>query len=814
MDQNSDANVLKRIETPLRVTLAGLWAERIIRAFWPLWTVAIASLAAASFSLQDLLPLEAAWFLMVMAALGLIWAAVHGVMSFRRPTRVEALVRLDARLPGQPIAALRDTQAIGIKDEASRAVWEAHRTRMAARANTARAVEPDLQLATRDPYALRYAALTAFVMALLFGSVWEIRNGITPGGQAQAAAGPTWEGWAQPPAYTGKPTLYLNDQTADVLTLPMGTKLQLRLYGEPGALIVAETVSARTEVPPASQTAQEFIVAASGDLAIEGTGGRAWRVIATPDTAPKISPEATIGRDANGRFKQKFTAKDDYGVTKGQVSITLDLAAVDRKYGLTIDPEAMAPLVLDLPLSGKGKSDRRDIKTTLVDDLSESLFSNMPVTMTYSVTDAAGQTGTAEPVHLVLPGKRFFDPLADALMELRRDLLWSRVNGARSAQILKAVSYQPEGFVPEKARPLLSAVIKRLDAESDNLSPKTRDIVVKALWEISLMIEDGKLNDAKERMMRAEDRLAEAIRKGASPEEIQKLMDELRDAVDEYMAEEAKKNPADPNDETSPQQKGPMITQDQIDQMMEKIQRLMEEGKTAEAAELMKQLQEMLNNMKVQQGNGQGKGGPGKQAMKDLGDKLREQQKLSDDSFRDLQDGQENPGEDGKTLSERQKDLRERLKELKDGGKLPGKDGEKGQAGKQALDEAGRAMKEAEEALKNGDLPGALDKQGEALDQMREGLRDFGEALAEEDRNKGGATEGQKEAIDDPNGTGPRDPLGRDNAMRLGSDGNLADDKDVYRRAQELLDEIRKRAGEQQRSEGERGYLKRLLDLF
>ena len=39
-------------------------------------------------------------------------------------------------------------------------------------------------------------------------------------------------------------------------------------------------------------------------------------------------------------------------------------------------------------------------------------------------------------------------------------------------------------------------------------------------------------------------------------------------------------------------------------------------------------------------------------------------------------------------------------------------------------------------------------------------------------------------------------------------------DQDVYRRAQELLDEIRKRAGEQGRPDQERSYLKRLLDLF
>ena len=45
-------------------------------------------------------------------------------------------------------------------------------------------------------------------------------------------------------------------------------------------------------------------------------------------------------------------------------------------------------------------------------------------------------------------------------------------------------------------------------------------------------------------------------------------------------------------------------------------------------------------------------------------------------------------------------------------------------------------------------------------------------------------------------------------------DRSLLQGTDVYRRAQDLLNEIRRRAGEQSRPEGERGYLKRLLDLF
>ncbi|KAF0175486.1 MAG: hypothetical protein FD162_457 [Rhodobacteraceae bacterium] len=813
MEQGPPINALKRIETPLRITLAGLWAERILRAFWPLWSIAITAIAAASFGLQDALPLEAAWFLMVATVLGLIWALIHGIRSFRRPTRTEALVRLDARLPGQPIAALMDTQAIGITDEASKAVWAAHRSRMAIRAASAKPVEPDLKLASRDPYALRYVALTALVMAMLFGSIWRITtvSGLTPGGTANAAAGPAWEGWAQPPAYTGKPALYLNDQTAEALSLPTGTRLQIRLYGEPGALIVSETVSGRTNVSAASEPAQDFSVTTSGKLAIEGAGGREWQIIATPDQAPSVTPDARINREADGRFKQKFTAKDDYAVTKGQVTIALDLAAVDRRYGLKADPEAIAPVTLDLPLPVKGS--RAEIKTSLVDDLSESVLANLPVTITYAVTDAAGQTGAAEPLHLTLPGKRFFDPLADALIEQRRALLWSRSNATTVTQILKAVSNQPQGFITDDAAyTRMRAVIKRLDAGAKTLAPAARDQIAKELWDISLLLEDGKLNDAKARLDRAQERLAEAIRKGASPEEIQQLMDEMRDALNDYMREEAKKAPQDPNDETSPQNQGPSITQDQIQQMLDKLQQLMEEGKTAEAAELMQQLQDLLNNMKVQQGDGQGQGSPGQQSMQDLGDTLRDQQRLSDDAFRDLQDGTETPSPDGKSLSDRQQELRDRLDNLGKDGKLPGQGSEKGKSGQQALNDAGRAMQDAERALREGDLPGALDKQADAMDKMRQGLRDFGDAMAEERRQRGEGQQGDPVETRDPNGT--RDPLGRENSARIGSDKNLLQGEDVYRRAQELLDEIRKRSGDQARPEGERNYLKRLLDLF
>jgi len=123
-------------------------------------------------------------------------------------------------------------------------------------------------------------------------------------------------------------------------------------------------------------------------------------------------------------------------------------------------------------------------------------------------------------------------------------------------------------------------------------------------------------------------------------------------------------------------------------------------------------------------------------------------------------------------------------------------------------------MQEAERALRDGDLSGALDRQAEAMDAMRDGIRNLGEAEAQAERQENGDAEGPAQGRGDPNAQ--RDPLGRQpgEAGRIGSDRNLLQGQDVYRRAQDLLDEIRRRAGEQQRAESERDYLKRLLDLF
>lgn len=808
MTQNPPEGALKRIALPLRLTLLGLWAEAVTRAFWPLWSVLICVMGLVSLGVQDHVPLEADWAGLVLGCVGLIWGLAHALRSFRKPTRDQALTRLDSRLPGQPLAALRDSLAMGAQDPATQALWAVHRTRMAQRASAAQAVEPDLRLASRDPYALRYMALTVLVMALIFGSLWRVVWVATlpgSGGASQMAAGPTWEGWAQPPAYTGQPALYLADQIGSALTLPAGTRIQLRFYGAPGALILAETVSGRTQVPAASDPAQDFTLSQSGRLTIEGAGGRSWAITVQPDMPPLIAPTGKMDRDADGRFKQPFKARDDYGVTKGWVSIALDLPAVDRRYGLMADPEARGPVVLDLPLPMT--RDRRAVEQVIVDDLSKDMLANLPVTLTLTAADAAGHKSSAAPLHVILPGRRFFDPLAAAVVEMRRDLLWNRTNAPRVAKVLRAITFKPDGLLPNpKAYLRLRVLIAGLDKGADHLDTETRDAFAEEMWSIALLIEQGDQDSAFEAMKRAQDRLSQAIRDGASPAEIDRLMQEMRQALDTYMAQEAQKNAQGLDEPNQSDPNTPKISQDQLQSMLDQLQSLMEQGRTAEAQDLMQQLRDLMNTMKVTKGDAPDQGSPGQQALKDLGQTLRDQQKLSDDSFRDLQNG----GPDGERLADRQKSLKDRIDQLRRSGTLPGAGDPKGTQGRTDLDEAGRAMDEAEKALRDRNLPQSLDKQAQALDALRQGLRNLGEAMAQNDDQPA-----------DPNGQptdppGPRDPLGRDGttATQMAPDHGLLHGQDVYRRAQELLDEIRKRAGEQARPDQERSYLKRLLDLF
>ena len=111
--------------------------------------------------------------------------------------------------------------------------------------------------------------------------------------------------------------------------------------------------------------------------------------------------------------------------------------------------------------------------------------------------------------------RRFYDPMAQALVEQRRDLLWSAANGRRVTQVLRAVTNHPDdAFDSPRAYLVVRTAIRRLAQapQAGDASPAVRDEVAEALWQAALQIEDGDLGDAAQRLARAKERLQQALR--------------------------------------------------------------------------------------------------------------------------------------------------------------------------------------------------------------------------------------------------------------------------------------------------------------
>ncbi|WP_295046240.1 DUF4175 family protein [uncultured Paracoccus sp.] len=815
----------------LTLTRWGMVWEQAARAFWPLATVLALLFAGFALGVVAVVPGPVLPWLAGAAVLLLIWTAIRGGMRLRRVRAADAVERLDRTLPGRPLAALSDRAAIGGEG----ALWQAHLAQMQARAALARAVRPDAGLVRRDPFALRLAGLVALVMALIFGGAAQMGQGVAalaatvsrPVGADVVPTGPSWEGWAEPPAYTRRPTIYLNALAeGQTLELPKGSAVTFRLYGE-GAAVTQDIGPAVGDDPQAPG----FRAENSGVIQV---ADRRFDVTVLPDNPPVIQAGAAPLRRADGRMVQDFQASDDHGVVSGQAIITLDLPGMDRRFGLAIEPEPRPAVELSLPMP---RGDRHQVQGQLTEDLSRHPWANLPVSVALRAVDGIEQVGEAQPMRTVLPGRRFFNPMAAALIELRRDLLWSRDNAGRSAEILRAVTWQPEGFVERPLYLQLRGAVNLLEGPA--LTDKMRDDLAEALWQAAIQLEDGGLSDALERMRQAQQKLSEAIRNGASPDEIQRLMDELKEATDAYtdmLAQQEEQQ--DPSERFTGNQPSQTITGDQIQQMMDEIQRLMNEGRMAEAQELLEQFNRMMENLQVRQSQGQGQGegqqgSSGNQPMNRLADTLREQQRLSDEAFRDMQEqfgqgqmGQPSP--DAQGLADQQRQLREQLGQQQ--GLLPGQGSPGGDEARRQLDEAGRAMEEAERALREGDSGGALQRQADAIQSMREGMRALGDMLAQQGQQgqqgegQQQGQEGQRPGGGDRAGQGQSmgqrpalDPLGRQrdgNGNVIAGGDPLAEGVDPARRARDLLDEIRRRTGQPERPQDERDYLGRLLDRF
>ena len=469
-----------------------------------------------------------------------------------------------------------------------------------------------------------------------------------------------------------------------------------------------------------------------------------------------------------------------------------------------------------------------------VKDLSEDPYAGADVTLTLTAKDEAGNEGKSEPFNMRLPERLFTKPLARALIEQRRILALDANQNSQVYAALDALMIAPELFTPEAGHYLgLYSVARQLEAARTDAA--MRDVVA-SLWSLAVTIEDGNISDVDKALRAAQEALKQALERGASDEEIKKLTDNLRAALDNFLrqlVEQFRNNPQQLARPLDPNTK--MLSQQDLKSMLDRLERLSRSGDKDAARQLLEQLQQMLENLQMAQ-PGQSGDSEMEQALNELGDMIRKQQQLRDKTFKQGQDSRRDRmrGKQGDQsmgdLQQDQQGLRDRLKKLQEElakrGMGPGQRGEKGQRGEQGqqgqqgdqgdgedgLDQADSAMGDATGRLGEGNADGAVDSQGRALEALRKGAQSLAEAMQQGDGDQPGDGPGNPKGRQQgaANGT---DPLGRPMRHNEFSDDfsvKIPGEIDVQR-VRRILEELRRRLADPARPQIELDYIERLL---
>ncbi len=780
-----------------------LWIERGVRAFWPLWCLAL--LAATLWVLDIFASLPGLWgtVLLIALAAATLGAAAWGVRSLVAPTRAEAMRRLDDSIGSRAVTMLDEDISVGRGDAASEALWAAHRRRVAEQASAARAPDADLRLAPVDPWNLRFASLALFLAALGFSRVGgadriaALLDPTPPTAQAATLA-PALEAWAAPPPYTGAAPVYLTEKSGETVTVPTGSVLTLRASGIDAApgLTGLDGADFAEEAPGIWGHTAELTGDADIAVLFGGRTQAAWTFAITPDLPPAAemadAPEPTAER----ALGFSYLGRDDYGIASARTAIIAD------RSGMENPPEEIDPPI-DIELNVfTGYADAPE-PVAFEQDFTEHPLAGSPVQMVVTVEDAAGQTGETGVVRYTLPARIFTEPMAKALIEQRRRLAWDIREAWDVLDLLEAVTDYPDDYFTDPGAQLAtSSAIRRLTyaLEQDRVLDERADIL-DLLWKAALRLEEGDLSDELEQLRAAQRRLQDALERGASDEEIERLMDEMRQAMQNYLdemvrqAQRDQQNGEQQQSQQGQQQQQQTLSREDLERMLQEMEQAAKDGAREQAEQMLQALSQMLENLQMGQQQ-QGQGGEQGQQEQALQEMMRRQQDLADETFRQLQEGmdsqqnrpgqgqqgEQQPGQQGQGQqpqgqqgqgqqgegNQRGQGQRGRDGEDGQGGGQGEQFGQRGQGGRQqglsgqqeglrdelgnllpnvpqdggaqgALSEAEREMQAARDRLREGDLNSALDDQARALDRLREGAQ----ALAEENRRQQAEQQGQ-----------------------------------------------------------------------
>ena len=802
---------------------------------WPL----ILGMGVAALILSNLLPLLsdiARYGILLIAFAAIIWS-LRPILYIKWPTSYAAMRRIEAHssLLNRPISTSRDTLIETGLDDRSLALWEEHKHRQLQLLGDLKVGVPQSNWRDIDPFSLRVPTCIILVAGLILSegnTLTNLQNAFRVG-PAIAQKAVTFDAWLKPPAYTGKPPLLLTSATeieklrADSnILVPENAGLTLRLDGAKAPRLGFYEISGDTKrelkdivaktkfenglfQADAKLSRSVLIKVYDGDKELAK-----WQVSLIPDKPPTITILGEPKAEGLGALTLKWKATDDYGVSGITSQIYLSDNQADGM-GFTnngvflFDPP-------NIPITLRKSAPREEFGTTSA-DLTSHPWAGLMVDLTLEVTDAAKHKTTSVVTTFKLPEKLFVKPLPRALVEQRKTLIMDPEALTTVQQMLAALLVYPEGLIESSGPHIaIASVISRLQ----NLNDATDlDEALDMLWQIAVSVEEGDLSDARKDVEAARKALEKALAEGASPEELRQLMQKLRKDMDRYMKamkKETDKRQAQ-GQKNRNSQSGKIITQEDIQKMLDTIEKLSQNGAKDAAKEMLSQLEDILKNLEpgaTQQGE-QNDPSAASEMLNQLSEMMRKQQGLMDKTQRQPQPGEgdqlnkegDNPGsrgnKGGNGLAGEQGDLAQQLEEFmrslnKNGLQAP-----------PSLGEAGKKMGEARQSLEQQDREQALSEQGEALNQLREGAQNMARQLQQAGKTGQDNSGKEGQAKGDS-----KDPLGRPRANKddqYGPDKNMLPTELAIRRAREILESLRARANTPNLPRIDKDYIERLL---
>jgi len=787
----------------------------------------------------------------------LLWAfAIAFVASLvpslrvRVPTRDEALRRLEERsgVPHRPATALEDNPA-GDTSPAALRLWQAYRRRMAAAVEKLKPGTPHPRTDRLDPFALR--ALLGLMLIVAVTATWgQMRERIATAfdlAASKTVASLRLDAWIAPPVYTGQPPITLASGPVRVSEaperrdweVPEGSELTIRVNNAgPEDLSLDISADGKSEELALESAGENAAVATlkheldwsqTATLRHDGQIVAAWPISVIADDPPMIQFSQDPAETQRKAVQLSYEAEDDYGLNSAVAEFRLldDAGEARLRDGPWPAPE------ISLPLSG---NNLKSVENQTFKDLTAHPWAGLPVEVVLKARDVAGKTGYSEAKRFRLPEREFTKPLAKAVIEQRRDLVADPHDVRGVVRMLDALTLAPDKFFDDKMVYLgLRSAYWRLVNETGIESVKS---VVDQLWTIALRIEDGDLSDAEARLRQAQEALREALEENASPEEIERLMQELRTALSEFMRELAERAQQQAGD-MPPMDPDQMMSAQDLDQMLQDIEDLAKTGSREQAQQMLSQLRNMLENLRAGQPGQSQQAQQMMEMLKEFSEIVQEQQRLLDETYRAQRQGQQGPGQQQQgqqgqqgqqfgqgqqgqqgqgqrgqggqgrgqgqfgQLGGQQRELEEALRQLMErmregGAQVPGE-----------LGGAGEAMGDAGEALGQGDGQRATQQQTLALDRLRQGAQNMAQQILQQlGQQRMGAMGGP--------GMRGRDPLGRPQRNRGTDTGDSVEIPEEFsvERAREILQELRRRLGDPSRPSIELEYLERLIERF